>query len=81
MNPICPPPKTAKPTEPIDLEKLGPAILKLQEAIASTRRIAKDKLIVLLLHDMTGLSKRDIQMILDAIPEIAKTYLQPVKEK
>lgn len=56
-------------------------IREVAAAIRAFRSFAKDKLIVLLLHDMTGLSKRDIQTILNAIPEIEKTYLQPAKEK
>lgn len=83
MNPIANPSK-AKPTntntntlsDPADLEKLGPAILKLQDAIATMRRSVKDKTIVLLLHDMTGIGKREIQTLLDAVPHMATAYLR-----
>ncbi len=36
----------------------------------------KDSTIILLLHEMTGVAKRDIKKILDAAPQIARTYLK-----
>jgi hypothetical protein len=55
------------------------SIIEIAEVIRRMRVLAKDKLIVLLLHDMTDVPKRSIQAILDAAPELARTYLQPTK--
>lgn len=52
------------------------AIRELAEGVRKMRANAKDKLIVLLLNDETGLPRRDIQMILDAIPELERIYFK-----
>lgn len=60
----------------VDLELVAEAVLKLEEAVRTMRGKVRDKLIVLMLNDQTGLPKRDIQRLLDAIPELARTYLK-----
>lgn len=61
---------------PESMELVAESILELAEAVKRLRIRAKDKLICLLLSDMTGQSKRSIQQVIDAIPEIAVTYLR-----
>lgn len=63
-------------SKPESMELVAKAILDIAEAVTTMRERGKDKLIVLLLHDMTGVTKRDIQNILDAAPNIARTYLR-----
>jgi hypothetical protein len=60
----------------VDLAQLAAGVHALQTAVASMRANVKDRLIVLMLHDITGLGKREIQSILDAIPEFARVYLK-----
>lgn len=55
------------------------AVNALAKGVAEMRRYAKDKLIVLMLNDETGISKRDCQRILDAIPELSARYLKAQK--
>jgi len=52
------------------------AVNALAKGVADMRRYAKDKLIIMMLSDMTGLSKRDCQVVIDAIPELADRYLK-----
>lgn len=49
-------------------------VRELADGVRKMRVHAKDKLIVLLLHDVTGIARRDIQMILDAMPELERIY-------
>lgn len=51
------------------------AINKLADGVAGMRKHAKDKLIVLMLNDVTGVPKRTIQTIIDVIPELARIYM------
>lgn len=60
----------------LDLEQVGEAVIKLEEALRGARSKVRDKLLVLMLNDMTGIPKREIQRLLDAIPELARTYLK-----
>lgn len=69
-------PKPAMPTEPVDLADVGVAVVALNNAISGMRKHVKDKLIVLMLNDMTGIGKREIKTLLDAIPNLARTYLK-----
>ncbi len=66
--------KASEPV-PVDLADVGVAVVALQKAISEMRGKVKDKLIVLMLNDMTGIAKRDIKKILDAVPQLAKTYV------
>ncbi len=76
-----PPPRMTKEDVVAAGQATTTKIREIAAALRAFRSFSKDKLLVLLLHDMTGFAKRDIQTILNAIPEIEKTYLQPVKEK
>lgn len=69
-------PTVERKPPPLDLEQVGAAVLELQAAVANMRSKVKDKLIVLMLNDMTGIPKREIQAILDAIPSLSHVYLQ-----
>lgn len=70
---------TIAATDDAQLALAAKSIIEIADAIRRMRVLAKDKLIVLLLHDMTGVPKRSIQMILDAAPELARTYLHAAK--
>lgn len=70
-----PPAKQEAPIA-LDLEQVGEAVIKLEEALRGARSKVRDKLLVLMLNDMTGIPKREIQRLLDAIPELARTYLK-----
>lgn len=41
----------------------------------------KEKTILVLLHHMTGLAQRDIQLVLTALPMLEKEYLKPAAPK
>lgn len=53
----------------------------LGDAVTNLRRNMKDKLIILMLNDVTGIGKREIKMILDAIPELPRIYFVDKKAK
>lgn len=54
---------------------LAESIVKLSDAVRSLDSSGlNQKAIVLLLHDMTKLSKRDIEMVLRAIPQLKNRY-------
>lgn len=53
----------------------------LGDAVTNLRRNMKDKLIILMLNDITGIGKREIKMILDAIPELPRVYFVEKKKK
>jgi hypothetical protein len=59
-------------------EQLADAITKLSEAgkALATSRL-KQETIVLLLHNMTKVGKKDIVFILNALPEMQRTFLKP----
>jgi hypothetical protein len=61
--------------EPENMELVAKSIIEIADALKPARLIVKDKLLVLLLHDMTGVPKRSIQLILDVLPNIAGHYL------
>lgn len=62
--------------QPESMELVAQALLDIADGVKTLRNRAKDNLLVLLLHDMTGVNKRDIKLILDAAPEIAGKYLK-----
>lgn len=62
-----------------DAAKVAHQVDEIADAIAILRRYFKDKLIVLLLNDVTGVAKRDIQAVIDALPTLATVYLKPRK--
>lgn len=57
-----------------EIKLAAEAINALAKGVAEMRRFAKDKLIVLMLNDVTGISKRDCKTIIDCIPELARIY-------
>lgn len=63
-------------TEPEAMELVAKSIIELATAVERMRKVASDRLIVLLLHDMTGVPKGHIGMIIDAAPRLAKQYLR-----
>lgn len=63
-----------------DAERTARNIREIGSALGTLRKHFKDKLIVLLLNDMTNVSKTDIKRVLEALPELASTYLAPKKE-
>lgn len=50
-------------------------LTKATEALRTSR--LKEKTILILLKDMTGMAQRDIKIVLDALPLLAKEYLKP----
>lgn len=62
----------------IPVEVLATAIEKLSKASAqlNASRLLNRKAILLLLHDVTKVPKRDIEYILNAIPELERIYLK-----
>lgn len=62
--------------EPEAMELVAKAILDIQDAFARMSRVAKPALIVLILHDLTGVGKPAIRSILAAAPKIKETYLK-----
>jgi hypothetical protein len=65
------------PESPIPFDVMADAIVKLSqlgEAMRSTR--LERKVVLLLLHDMTGINIGVIGVILDAIPQLEKLYLK-----
>lgn len=63
------------PDAPIPAEIIAEAIRELAEALPKIRSHIKDKLIVLMLHDLTGVPKKQIQAILDVLPNLAQNYV------
>lgn len=59
---------------PEAIEKLATALKKLTDS-----RLREDT-IVLLLHDKTKISKRDIKIILGAMDRLEEVYLKPKKK-
>lgn len=71
--------KATAPQLAFDAAKVANQVDEIADAVAILRRYFKDKLIVLLLNDVTGVSKRNIQSIIDALPNLANIYLKPRK--
>jgi hypothetical protein len=63
--------------EELNIEELAKAIEQL-DAVGKKLKNSRlaDRTIVLLLHDMTKLSKTQIKKVLDALPELKATYLK-----
>ena len=53
-----------------EIEKLSRIFARLNESRLKRRTV------VLLIHDATKVSKRDINAILDAVPDLANRYLE-----
>jgi hypothetical protein len=62
-----------------DASKVAKQVEEIGDAVTTLRKYFKDKLIVLMLNDVTGVSKRDIGNILDALPNLANVYLKQRK--
>jgi hypothetical protein len=62
--------------DPESMELVAQAIIDIADGFAKMRKIAEDRLIVLLLHDLTGVGKPSIRAILAAAPKIRDTYLR-----
>lgn len=64
----------------VTIDNLPDAIAKLAEGmkILSTSRLKTDTIITLL-HASTGLSKRDIKILLGSLDRLEETYLKPSK--
>lgn len=63
--------------EEIPLEVMAASVVKLAEVgkqLSASR--LKQKTVIMLLHDATGVGKREIEAILDALPELEKRYLK-----
>lgn len=66
-----------KPEEPVEREVLADAITKVSEGM--TRLLVSGlnrKAIVVLLHDWSGVGKRDIEMILSGLACLKKDYCE-----
>ena len=60
------------------LEEIADAIMRLSEvgrAIGQTR--LRQDAIILLLQQITKVTRSDIQYVLNALPELERTYLRP----
>jgi hypothetical protein len=65
------------PDNPVPFDVMADAIVqlsKLGEAMRNSR--LERKVVLLLLHDMTGINIGVIGVILDAIPQLEKLYLK-----
>lgn len=52
-------------------------IQKLQEAVELLKKNGlRERAIIVLLHDLTGVGKRDIKAIIDGAAELQETYFQ-----
>jgi hypothetical protein len=61
-----------------DLDAMAEHIEKLSRAADAlkTSRL-REKTILVLLKDMTGMAQRDIKLVLDALPLLERHYLKP----
>ena len=58
-------------------DELADEIEKLSEVFTALENSRlKRRTVVLLIHDMTKVGKRDIDTILDALPDLAERYLK-----
>jgi len=61
-----------------ELEIIAEHIERLTKAAEALRQSRlKEKTILVLLKDMTGMAQRDIKIVLDALPLLAREYLKP----
>ena len=58
-----------------EIKLAADAVNALAKGVTEMRRFVKDKLIILMLADTTGIAKRDIAIIIDTIPELSRRYL------
>ena len=67
---------TAQPLDPKSDETVAEAIVKLSEDFAAlTKTGLNRRAIILLLQDITGVPKRQIDAVLAAIPQLKTQYL------
>ena len=67
---------TAQPLDPKSDETVAEAIVKLSEGFAAlTKTGLNRRAIILLLQDITGVPKRQIDAVLAAIPQLKTQYL------
>lgn len=66
--------------EEIPMEVLAEHIAKISQASSALKESRlKDHTVLLLLHDLTKLPRRDIRLVLDALPALETNYLKPKK--
>lgn len=63
-------------TEPEAMELVAEALIKVADGIDQMRKHATDRLIVVILHDLTGVGKPAIRALLSAAPKIRAEYLR-----
>ena len=63
------------------MEEIAHEVEKIQEAFIALRdsRLTR-RAVVLLVHDMTKIGKRDIEKMLDSLPHLADHFLKPNDE-
>lgn len=70
-----------EPAQRVTYEILATAVRELAQGVKKLRASPlNDRAIILLLHDTTGISKRDIQSMLDSMENLERTYLKPGKK-
>lgn len=70
-----------EPAQRVTYEILATAVKELAQGVKKLRASPlNDRAIILLLHDATGISKRDIQTMLDSMENLERTYLKPSKK-
>lgn len=66
------------PDNPIPLDVMADAVVKLAALGKAMDKSRLDRrVVILLLHDITGVNIGVIGVILDAIPQLEKRYLKP----
>lgn len=66
-----------------DAKKLAEAVRRIDDAVAALAKSGLNRrALVVLLHDATsGVSKRDINAVLDGLEELAKLYLEAERKR
>lgn len=68
-------PVTTKPTTDAESDTLANAIRNISDGYETLKKSGLNKrAVVVLLNDSTGIGKRDIERILDALPQLKKDY-------
>lgn len=66
--------------EPESMELVAASVIRIADALDHLKKAGSDRLICLILNDVTGgatgVSKRDIKTILDAVPRIRSVYFK-----
>ena len=62
-------------TKPVPKKVLAESIVEISKAFAELRRSGlNQKAIIVLIHDATGLPKRDITRVLDSLDMLSSSY-------